>query len=163
MFLKSSSAWLPKRKVGSQLFTMWCDMNTAGLESCSQMPDCVLHFTSHLLLSRAGQKVSCLIGAHTSINIRSCWSTVWKTVYEIQNQSHHNYSSHRQENLALHKLLQTTLLTPGYTIKKIKAVILVKNKNWKLASFQSKKATQKILKDGRQYLQRRTSVRCTAN
>lgn len=52
-----------------------------------------------------------------NINIRSCWSTAWKTVYEVQNQSHHNYSSHRQKNLAPRKLQQTTLLMPGYTIK----------------------------------------------
>lgn len=85
VFQESSSTRLLISKAVPQAFTTWCHMSTAGLESCSQRPDRLLHFTSHLLPPRAGQKkVSCLSGAYTSINIKSRCSTAWKTASSPQ-------------------------------------------------------------------------------
>lgn len=77
----------------------------------------LLHLTSHLVLPRAGKKVSYLSLAYTNKNIKSCWSTAWKTAYKIHNQRCYNYDFDRQENLASYEILGTTLLASGYIIR----------------------------------------------
>lgn len=105
----------------------------------------LLHLTSHLVLPRAGKKVSYLSLTYTNKNIKSCWSTAWKTAYKIHNQRCHNYDFDRQENLASYEILGTTLLASGYIIRnRTKLSFFFCEEFLNLASFPSRKKTQRL-------------------